>query len=379
MAWIVNSGLPLFGMQCDCGIPPVCGSSISGRKQPFRFGWILSAGAHHPTYVWCMARLPRMSVPGKIHHIMAHAIDGLELFRDKQDRREFLRLFAEGLKRTRFRCYGWSLMDNHYHLVVRTNDLHLCELMRTLNSCYARYYNKKYGRRGYLFRERYRSVVCSDMKSAMRLLRYVHLNPVKAGMVHSLKELAWCPWTGHAALMGTMTNDFQDASAVLGWFGDTPAKARQRYEAFVHKKLQEEDDAEFEQLIQRSNAQCGRYDDYACWVIGDEQFVQEVIRRDTEHRMRLSRLRRAGWTLAMLAEHVAARLGLDAGRLGEPARRGAYARGRSAFAAVGYRQMGVPQTRIARFLNVAPATVSCMVKRGHELVTAIDIDSALDE
>ena len=318
-----------------------------------------------------------MSVPGKIHHIMAHALDGMKLFRDKQDRRVFLNLFAEGLKKTRFRCYGWSLMNNHYHLVVRTNELHLSELMRTLNSRYAKYYNKKYKRRGYLFRDRYRSIVAGDQRYAMELLRYVHLNPIRAKVCRSMKELAVYPWTGHAALMGTMSNEFQHIDPVLRRFGRDLAESRAKYEAFLQRGLEQEEEDEVARLIGRSNAGVGLHDEPSCWVIGEREFVAEAIRRDTEHAMRLSRLKRAEWTLERLAQHVGEKLGLEAKRLTWRFSRGPYAKARSALAAVGYRQMGVAQTKIADFLGVTPSAVSAMVRRGEELIPEVDIDSAL--
>lgn len=89
-----------------------------------------------------MPRMARLESPGSLFHIMAHSIEGKNLFLDDQDRNELLSRLAKGLADCGFQCYVWTLMDNHYHILIRTNHLPLSKLMRGLNGGYARYYNK---------------------------------------------------------------------------------------------------------------------------------------------------------------------------------------------------------------------------------------------
>jgi len=123
----------------------------------------------------------RIVVPGAIAHIMARGIDGRIIFKDDDDRSCFLSLLSESMVKTGYRCYGWVLMNNHYHLVVRCNDNSLDELMRTMNSRYAKYFNRKYTRRGYLFQDRFKSIITQDQHYLEELIRYVHLNPIRDG------------------------------------------------------------------------------------------------------------------------------------------------------------------------------------------------------
>ncbi|MBD3316594.1 MAG: transposase, partial [Chitinivibrionales bacterium] len=156
----------------------------------------------------------RLTIPGAIAHIMGRGIDGQRIFCDDPSRRHFLALLAEGMRRCGYRCYAWALMDNHYHLVVRCGGLPLDSLMRPLLSCYAKYFNRLVGRRGYLYGDRYRSIVSQDQGYLEELIRYVHLNPLRAGIVSDLQELAAYEWCGHGALIGVRTCEFQDTKPV---------------------------------------------------------------------------------------------------------------------------------------------------------------------
>jgi|WetSurMetagenome_2_1015567.scaffolds.fasta_scaffold910571_2 putative transposase len=90
-----------------------------------------------------MARKPRLSVPGALHHVMSRGIDGCMIFGTDEDREKILSLLAEGITLSGSKCYAWVLMDNHYHLLLRTNEKPLSHLMRGLNSKYARWFRKK--------------------------------------------------------------------------------------------------------------------------------------------------------------------------------------------------------------------------------------------
>jgi len=179
-----------------------------------------------------MPRMARLESPGSLVHIMAHSIEGKLLFIDEQDRNEFLSRFEKGLANTGFHCYTWVLMDNHYHLFIKTSSLPTSKLMRGLNSGYARYYNKKYNRRGYLFQDRFKSLLCQDQDYAVQLIKYINLNPLRAGMVKSLEQLKTWPWCGHGCLLGERDahgQTFQKREECLRRFGDNEEDAIKSY------------------------------------------------------------------------------------------------------------------------------------------------------
>ena len=136
-----------------------------------------------------MPRKARITVPGVVHHIMARGIDGRNIFIDNDDREMFLGLLGTGIHKNGYKCYAWTLMDNHYHLLLRISENPLAKMMRRLNSTYARYYNARYKRKGYLFQDRFKSIASQDQNYIEELVRYIHLNPIRAGICGTMKEL----------------------------------------------------------------------------------------------------------------------------------------------------------------------------------------------
>jgi REP element-mobilizing transposase RayT len=137
---------------------------------------------------------------------MARGIERRELFRDKKDRKSFLDRLAIILEETKTQCYAWALIPNHFHLLLRTGPAPLSKVMRSLMTGYAVTFNKRHKRIGHLFQNRYKSIVCEEDAYLLELIRYIHLNPLRAGLVRDLKELDKYPWTGHSAMLGRRRN-----------------------------------------------------------------------------------------------------------------------------------------------------------------------------
>jgi len=137
---------------------------------------------------------------------MARGIERRKLFRDDKDRNSFLDRLAVILEETQTQCYAWALIPNHFHLLLRTGPTPLSKVMRRLMTGYAVTFNKRHKRSGHLFQNRYKSVVCEEDAYLLELIRYIHLNPLRAGLVKDLKELDKYPWTGHSAILGRRKN-----------------------------------------------------------------------------------------------------------------------------------------------------------------------------
>ncbi|MBD3343819.1 MAG: transposase, partial [Chitinivibrionales bacterium] len=184
-----------------------------------------------------MPRRARLFVPGCLHHVMARGLDGMDIFADDSDRRVFCNLLGRYIGQSGTKCYGWSLLKNHYHLVLRTSDQPLAILMKPLNARYAMYFNKRHKRRGYLFQDRFKSIATQEQRYIQELIRYVHLNPIRAGICNDLKELDRYTWCGHSALMGTQACAFQDIWPVLRRFGKSAQTARIAYSEYLAQGL----------------------------------------------------------------------------------------------------------------------------------------------
>jgi REP element-mobilizing transposase RayT/transposase-like protein len=180
-----------------------------------------------------MPRQARLDAPGTLHHVIARAIDGTALFRDRKDREHLLSRIPSPLKMTGARVLAWAILDNHFHLLILSGQQKISKFMRCLLTGYALYYNRKYHRRGHLFQNRFKSIVCEKEPYLLELVRYIHLNPLRAGLVKSLAELDSYPWSGHAVLIGKMKNDWQERDFVLNQFSPEPKKAVQVYHRFL--------------------------------------------------------------------------------------------------------------------------------------------------
>jgi len=105
--------------------------------------------------------------------------------------------------------------------------------MRRLLTGYAQGYNRRHKRYGHLFQNRYKSIVCEEDGYFQELVRYIHLNPLRAGLVQNLGQLDRYPWSGHGVLTGKVQYSWQDADYVLSWFGKRAGQARRIYRRFV--------------------------------------------------------------------------------------------------------------------------------------------------
>jgi REP element-mobilizing transposase RayT len=180
-----------------------------------------------------MPRAARLDVLGVVQHVMARGIERRDIFNDAQDREAFLERLANVVTSGGAQLLGWSLLSNHFHLVLRPQKLCLKDLMRRLMTGYAGWYNRRHGRHGHLFQNRYRSIVVEEEPHLLELVRYVHLNPLRAGLVSDLAALDGYPYAGHAVLMGNRGYEAQVVDEVLERFGTGLARARLAYRDFV--------------------------------------------------------------------------------------------------------------------------------------------------
>jgi len=182
-----------------------------------------------------MPRKPRLDAPGVLHHVMGRGIERMNIFDNDTDRNDFLLRLASQCQKTRLIVYAWALMSNHFHLLLRTGTQPLSAVMKKILTGYVVNFNRRHARSGHLFQNRYKSIVCEDDPYLLELSRYIHLNPLRAGIVDGLKKLNNYPWTGHSALMGKVKRDWQDTETILDYFGKRRKEASVKYEEYVRE------------------------------------------------------------------------------------------------------------------------------------------------
>ena len=180
-----------------------------------------------------MPRQPRIDLPGLLQHVIVRGIERSVIFVDDKDRQHFIERFGQLLVETGTDCYAWALIPNHFHLLLRINHTELSRFMRRLLTGYAVYFNRRHKRSGHLFQNRYKSIVCEEDPYQLELIRYIHLNPLRAGQVSDIEQLDTYPWCGHVVLLNQQILPGQSVDDVLLLFGKRASAARKNYRQFI--------------------------------------------------------------------------------------------------------------------------------------------------
>ena len=176
-----------------------------------------------------MPRGARLDRPGTLHHVMIRGIEGKAIVSDDEDRAFFVFRMGKVAQESRTIIYAWALMTNHAHILLRSGASGLPKFMSRLLTGYASGYNRRHQRHGHLFQNRYKSIVCEEEPYFIKLVSYIHLNPLRAGLVRTLPDLDDYAWCGHAAILGKVCRQWQDSDYVLACFGDREVSAIGNY------------------------------------------------------------------------------------------------------------------------------------------------------
>ncbi|MEE4379735.1 MAG: transposase [Candidatus Competibacteraceae bacterium] len=177
-----------------------------------------------------MARKTRLHVPDGVYHVMLKGNGEQRIFFTDQDRCRFYLLLQEGIARFDYRVHGFCLLDNHFHLLIQVGNIALSKLMQNLAFRYTRWVNRSQDRVGHLFQGRYRAILIDQDHYLLDLVRYIHLNPVRAGLVEDPADYGW---SGHRTYLGQETLPWLTTDWTLSQLDSNNAAARQQYRQFV--------------------------------------------------------------------------------------------------------------------------------------------------
>ena len=210
-----------------------------------------------------MGRRPRLHYPGAFYHVISRGNRRERIFRSQADFQHFQLLLREIKEQNGFTLYAYVLMPNHFHMLLQVAEKPLSKVMQSLLYRYTRHYNRRYRQVGHLFQGRYRAIVCDKESYLLELVRYLHLNPVRAGMVRHPGNY---PWSSHRAYMGDKDSVGIAAEEILSCWSKKKKRAVAAYEQFVLDGIGQGHKEDYYRVKEQ------RY-------LGDEEFVEKVERR----------------------------------------------------------------------------------------------------
>jgi len=215
-----------------------------------------------------MARKPRIHYPGAIYHVMIRGNAKQTIFHRDEEYRYFEDILAQGLEQYSLMLHAYCWMKNHVHMALQVTDPPLSKLMQNISQRYTHWYNKRYDRVGHLFQGRYKAILVDKDAYLTELIRYIHLNPVRANLVSDPIDY---PLSSHAAYTGRVKSPFWlSVDQGLGQFGKTEFAAQA---AYLHFMGQTTEEALLEQL--RHGTKQGR-------ILGNEDFIKGALKQNKE-------------------------------------------------------------------------------------------------
>lgn len=314
-----------------------------------------------------MPRQPRLDAPGALHHVMGRGIERTNIFRIDRDRDDFLNRLANQCMDGNLIVYAWCLLSNHFHLLVRTGREPISRSMKKLLTGYVVNFNLRHKRTGHLFQNRYKSIICEDDPYLLELTRYIHLNPVRAGLVGGVKELRNYRWAGHSVIMGRVEHKWQDIDTVLRYFG-RGRKAVEKYEQFVREGVSHGRRPElvggglirslggWSQVLSLKRRGVKVASDER--ILGSEGFIERLLSEAEEREKETLRLSRKVPELAILARRIVKEEGIEESELRSGMRKKRVVKGRRMFCQLAVGKMGYPGAEVARFLGVTTSSVN---------------------
>lgn len=204
-----------------------------------------------------MARSARKTNPEATHHIICRSISEIKLFRDDEDKHEYLKRMSKYKRKYRCGILSYCLMDTHVHIHFDPQGCDMSKYMQSLNLSYVLYYNKKYNRRGHLFQDRYKNVVIEDDRYCLVVSAYIHNNPKDiTGYKDRVQDY---PFSSYGIYIGQADDPYQliDSQSVLSKFHHSPEQAKKLYIEFVsnlaHRPADQKLIDQVEDFVQKEN------------------------------------------------------------------------------------------------------------------------------
>ncbi|MFC1582232.1 transposase [Planctomycetota bacterium] len=324
-----------------------------------------------------MARGARIDYPGALHHIMVRGIERRDLFKDDIDREMFMYRFTSAIEATGAICFAFALMSNHIHLLLETGRETISRTMQRLLTGYALDFNFRHRRTGKLYQNRFKSILCDADLYLDQLVRYIHLNPQRVGIVKTLQQLDRFEWTSHSSYMGQIKRPWVASKNILKGFGRSQKTARQKYRQYIQDGIDNPEPDGFSggglirsigsigEILKMQKKGEKEYSDER--ILGSGAFVEEVIKA-TEMRLDAQeRFRREGWTIEKVIVKAAAAVRIDPEELLYAGRNNARSVGRALACKWALDDLGLSSLELGERLGISRSAISYMKSRGRKV------------
>jgi REP element-mobilizing transposase RayT len=303
-----------------------------------------------------MARKPRVYYPGALYHVIVRGNGRQIIFRDDEDYQVYSELLREYKERFKFTLYAYVLMTNHAHLLIEVHEVPLSRIMQNLQFRYTRKFNIKYKKEGHLFQGRYKALLCDRDAYFLELSAYIHLNPIRAGIVEKPSEYRW---SSYRSIMDEKEVSIVDRDFVLLQFSSKKKAARKAYRRFLdsHKY-----DGHREELYRVKDQR----------FLGDDEFIEEIRKNLKEKDIKVYDI-----PIEKITDEVSRLLGIERTLFYSQRRERRGSLGRAVVGFVGRKLCGYKNSAIADHFNREPATLSEGIRKVENRLRCDEVFSKL--
>lgn len=300
-----------------------------------------------------MARKPRIEFEGALYHVITRGNQRQKIFRNRYDYLKYLEVLAHYKEQYRFYLYAYILMSNHVHLLIETRETPLSKIFQGINQKYTMYFNWRYNTVGHLLQGRYKAFICDKDEYLLSLIKYIHLNPVRAKISKTPDEYLWSSHRSYVGREGE--SGLVNIDKVLMMFSDNKVKARDLYRAYMNnsKGLRGEE----------------VYDSKNQGIIGRDEFIEGVIKR--WGRGSIKPKRRKDYSLAEIAGGVERVFGITIKQLVGESKSEPVLLGRKIMTMVAEAH-GHKRKEIAEFIGKDPAVVTRYLREKQSLAAEME-------
>lgn len=294
-----------------------------------------------------MARKPRIQFEGAFYHVITRGNQRQKIFRDEEDYRRYLEILARYKDLYKYRLYAYVFMNNHVHLLIETSKTPLSKILQGINQSYTARFNKRYKTVGHLLQGRYKAILCDRDSYLLSLVKYIHLNPVRARLIKNPEEY---PWSSHRAYIKPVRRSIVDEQQVLRMFSEDKGRARRLYQAYIIDGIAVKKEDIYSTIDKR--------------ILGDERFAETVMGK-CEASIELGRKEKE-YTLAAMANAIGESFGVTLRQMRQKGKDRGIAQGRKLLSLVAH-EYGYRGREIAEYMQKDPALITRHIKEKEEL------------